>query len=247
MPLLRDINPSADTSIFATSERISEAVKVYDKAIADGAEAVAKLKEDSAIIDIAGLSELISPESVLYDILKRYGFQPQTIAQVYANLSAPTGKTFRSSTHDLLFDRGNILIERHWETPKPMQMPVEGLYRIGYKASLRIETIGADDGFKPSKSSMTATLDMRNVKFPLTLRPYSIGDKFVPFGMKGFKLVSDYLTDRKKTLFEKRKQMVVADANNNILWLIGERTDNRFCVCKTTTQVLKLSFEGFEN
>ncbi len=246
MPLLRDINPSADTSMFATSERISEAVKVYDKAIAGSVETVAEFGNDSAIIRTARLSEQVSPESVLYDILKRYGFQPQTIAQVYANLSAPTGKTFQSDTHDLLFDRGNILIERHWDASKPMQMPMEGFYRIGDKASLKVETVSADSDFKPSHSPMTATLDMKNVKFPLTLRPYATGDRFVPFGMKGFKLVSDYLTDRKKTLFEKRRQMVVADASGSILWLIGERTDNRFRICETTTQVLRLTASGFE-
>ncbi len=246
MPLLRDINPSADTSIFATSERISEAVKVYDKAVADSVEAVAEVGNDGATVSVARLLEQVSPESILYDILKRYGFQPQTIAQVYANLSAPTGKTFQSGTHDLLFDRGNILIERHWDAPKPMNIPIEGLFRIDNKTSLKVETVSADGGFKPSRSPMTATLDMKGVKFPLTLRPYSTGDRFVPFGMKGFKLVSDYLTDRKKTLFEKRKQMVVADANGNILWLIGERTDNRFRISETTTQVLKLSFVEVE-
>lgn len=246
MPLLRDINPSADMSLFATAERISEAVKVYDRAIADGAEAVAEFGNDEATVSVARLSEQVSPESILYDILKRYGFQPQTVAQVYANLSAPTGKTFQSTTHDLLFDRGNILIERHWDAPKPMKIPIEGFFRIDNKTSLRVETVGTDGGFKPSRSPKAATLDMKEVKFPLMLRPYTTGDRFVPFGMKGFKLVSDYLTDRKKTLFEKRKQMVVADANGNILWLIGERTDNRFRISETTTQVLKLSFAEVE-
>ncbi len=260
MPLLRDINPSADMSLFATSERISEAVKVYDKAVADSVEAVAEVENDGATVSVARLLEQISPESVLYAILKRYGFQPQTIAQVYGNLSAPTGKMFQSATHDLLFDRGCIIIERHWEAPKPMLLPEEGLYHIaeraasddgravshGEEVSLRVETVSVDASFRPSRSPMTATLDMKGVKFPLTLRPYSTGDRFVPFGMTGFRLVSDYLTDRKKTLFEKRRQMVVADASGSILWLIGERTDNRFRISETTTQVLKLSFAEVE-
>ncbi len=268
MPLLRDINPSADMSLSATSERISEAVKVYDRAIAGSVEAVAEVGNDGATVSVARLSEQVSPESVLYDILKRYGFQPQTIAQVYGNLSAPTGKMFQSGTHDLLFDRGNILIERHWEAPKPLLLPEEGLYRIGGRAalgdgkavshgervslngekiSLRVETVSVGASFRPSRSPMTATLDMKDVKFPLTLRPCAAGDRFVPFGMTGFRLVSDYLTDRKKTLFEKRRQMVVADASGSILWLIGERTDNRFRVGETTTRVLRLTASGFGN
>ena len=241
MPLLREINPSADLSIVATSERLNEVARVYDKAIGEAVEAVADLADDHATISVARLMEQTSPESVLYDILKRYGFQPQTIEQIGCNLTAQTGRTFQSATHDLLFDRGNIIIEKHWDAPKPLAMPMEGLYRTGEKASLRVETMEKGADFKPSRSPMTATVDASGVAFPLTLRPYSTGDKFVPFGMKGFKLVSDYLTDRKKTMFEKRRQMVVSDANGSIIWLVGERTDNRFRVCETTTRVLKLS------
>jgi tRNA(Ile)-lysidine synthase len=56
--------------------------------------------------------------------------------------------------------------------------------------------------------------------------------------MKGSKLVSDYLTDRHRSLNEKRSQMVVEDADGRIIWLAGERTDNRFRVGAATTEVL---------
>ena len=64
----------------------------------------------------------------------------------------------------------------------------------------------------------------------------------MPFGMNGSKLVSDYLTDKKKTLFEKRKQLVLVNSNNDILWLVGERPDNRYCITDKTTDVLVISY-----
>jgi tRNA(Ile)-lysidine synthase len=67
------------------------------------------------------------------------------------------------------------------------------------------------------------------------------GDRFVPFGMKGSKLVSDYLTDRHRSLIEKRRQTVVEDADGRIVWLVGERTDNRFRVSEATTEVLVMT------
>ena len=78
--------------------------------------------------------------------------------------------------------------------------------------------------------------------FPLTVRRYVAGDKFVPFGMKGFKLISDYLTDKKKNVFEKRRQLVVCDAEDKIVWLVNERVDDRCKVTNNTNSVLRLSF-----
>jgi tRNA(Ile)-lysidine synthase len=86
-----------------------------------------------------------------------------------------------------------------------------------------------------------ATLDADKVQFPLTVRLVQQGDRFVPFGMKGSKLVSDYMTDQKVSILEKRHQEVVIDATGAIVWLIGRRTDNRFRVSKETTNVLRIT------
>jgi tRNA(Ile)-lysidine synthase len=68
------------------------------------------------------------------------------------------------------------------------------------------------------------------------------GDRFQPYGMKGTRLVSDYLTDRKRTLFEKRRQLVVTDAQGEILWLVGERVAHCYAVTDATRSILRLSF-----
>lgn len=60
----------------------------------------------------------------------------------------------------------------------------------------------------------------------------------IPFGMEGRKLLSDLMTDRKMTVFEKRRQLVVVDGEGNMVWLVGIRTDNRCRVSSDTTEVL---------
>ena len=94
---------------------------------------------------------------------------------------------------------------------------------------------------KPSRQPHHVCLDASQVSFPLTVRPVEQGDRFVPFGMEGMKLVSDYLTDRKKNLFEKRSQLVVTDAKGRICWLVGERADNRFRVTPATKSAVSLA------
>jgi len=57
--------------------------------------------------------------------------------------------------------------------------------------------------------------------------------------MKGKKNVSDYLTDAKFSILEK-ENMYVLCSGEQIVWLVGERTDNRFRIDKDTKNILLL-------
>lgn len=234
MPLLRDINPSVDMSIWHTAERMVEASKVFDRALEDSLSDVLTMKGDTVCVSVQALMEQASPEYVLFKILGKYGFTPQQIEDVFANIHAATGKMFSSKTHDAVFDRGYLLIEPCREAMRPLRMPEEGVYVFAGDKRINIKNVKVGADFRISRSPSVATLDAKDIQFPLTVRTCQLGDRFVPFGMKGFKLVSDYLTDRKKNLFEKRRQLVVADADGNILWLVGERTDNRYRISSDT-------------
>ena len=102
---------------------------------------------------------------------------------------------------------------------------------------LAMETQEIMPDFVIPKNKDTACLDADKVVLPLTVRKWRQGDKFVPFGMKGKKKISDYLTDRKFSLFQKENQYVVCSAGQ-IVWLVGERSDDRFRVTEDTKRVL---------
>jgi tRNA(Ile)-lysidine synthase len=76
----------------------------------------------------------------------------------------------------------------------------------------------------------------------LVLRTWRDGDAFVPLGMKTHKKVSDYFVDAKIPLFEKRTYPVLETRNGEIVWLCGQRIDDRFRVTDATRRVLKLEF-----
>ena len=59
--------------------------------------------------------------------------------------------------------------------------------------------------------------------------------------MEGHKLVSDFLTDLKVSLFDKQHQLVVTDANDEIIWVVGRRIDNRYKVTKHTSSILRIT------
>ncbi len=104
---------------------------------------------------------------------------------------------------------------------------------------LRISLLPRPEGFVIPRSKSCVCLDVDKVQFPLTLRRWRHGDKFIPFGMKGQKNVSDYLTDRKFSLLQKEHQWVLCTADR-ILWLVGERPDDRFKVQESTSRLMKV-------
>src|SRR5690606_20144986 len=80
-----------------------------------------------------------------------------------------------------------------------------------------------------SRNQEDACFDLGKLQFPLRIRKWRPGDRFRPFGMKGFKKVSDFLVDEKVPLAWK-DQVYVMESGDQICWVIGHRMDDRFRV-----------------
>ena len=236
LPLLKDINPAVSANIAKTAQRMAEVERVFDLSVQA---ALSEYYKDGAI-DVADLLHHPSPECLLHELLSPYAFTSAQIEQVFANLSAPSGRIFQSPTHEVAIDRGRFIVDKRHEPLPVLRVPEAGTYHYADSQKFRIRVSGQ---VQISKSSDCATLDADKVRFPLTIRPTQPGDRFQPFGMEGSRLVSDYLTDLKRSVFDKRRQLVVTDADDRIVWLVGERTDQRFCVETTTQRVLFCTYD----
>lgn len=71
------------------------------------------------------------------------------------------------------------------------------------------------------------------------VRRWEAGDKFSPLGMKGTKKLSDFLTEKKLSSSEKRKQLVLENGGK-IIWVIGLRIDNSVKISEKTKKVYQL-------
>ena len=244
LPLLKTINPKATENICRTAQRMAEAEHVFNVAMESAKKRVCQEgafdTERGGIIDIQSLLQEPSPEYVLFELLSPLGFSPDSIEHIAANLSIPTGRVFQAESYELLVDRGRLIVKQKvQQLPQTLRIPEPGLYVYSDK-KLRVEQL---EDVSISRHPDVATLDAALVTFPLTLRAVQEGDRFVPFGMVGSRLVSDYLTDLKVNLFEKRRQLVVVDAKGTIVWLVGRRTDNRSRISEKTTSTLRIALE----
>ena len=167
-----------------------------------------------------------SDENELFRLLNGFGFNGKQVRQIAG--TSESGRMYSSGKFDLLVDRDTYIIRKHIN-----ESPVD----LG---SLKIEEAEIDSSFVVPKSKDVAYVDADLVAQPMTMRRIQTGDKFVPFGMKGKKLLSDFLTDIKMPLLDKQNQLVVVDAEGRIVWVVNQRTDNRFRVTDKTKRVLIL-------
>lgn len=86
----------------------------------------------------------------------------------------------------------------------------------------------------------TLYLDEDRVKGDLILRTWKQGDRIHPVGMKGSKLVSDILSDKKLRFKDKLRTLVLCD-DDNVLWLAGLKV-GRYALADSKSQnILRIS------
>lgn len=225
LPLMKELNPSVLETIQDTSYRLSEVASIYHQNREEALKRnVVVSSEKMMRIPIAGVLNDIAPVSLLHELLFPLGFNSSQIKDIHRCLSVPqSGKRFTAKDWVVLRDRDELLIEKMGTKEALPELMMEELERT--------------DAFVVPKDKYIACLDADKVKHPLWVRKWNVGDKFVPFGMTGKKKVSDYLTDKKYTLLQKEKQYVVC-SGEDIVWLVNERTDNRFRITEKTRRVL---------
>lgn len=133
----------------------------------------------------------------------------------------------------------NIRIERDYNSLKvcvgkaestgiqeAVQIEVPGITEVPY-FNMRIEAI-INNRAELSKKADKGIFDLDKAMLPLFIRSRKEGDYFYPAGMKGKQKLKEYLIDHKIPRAEREKIPVLINKNNDILWIMGLRMDERF-------------------
>ena len=220
LPLLEEMNPRVRETLAADIQRFREAEVLYDKAVG---ELLEQVKNADGNVDIERLKAAESPRTLLQEWLQPYGFNSAQISDIYNGVNGESGKVWQSPTHRLLRDRGRLVLEPHEGGCEEVVLPLEGFFEASPEVRLIIRRQPVDAAaFAIPRDMRTACFDLEKLELPLTIRRVHEGDRLQPFGMNGTRLVSDILTDRKLSLFEKERQMVVL-SGDRIVWVVGQR------------------------
>lgn len=107
LPLLEELNPSVKAAIARTADHLAETEAIYLHVVE---KARRELVKEDLRIPIARLMEYPSPATILYELLKPYGFIRQVADDVFRSLTGESGKMFYSTDYRLLKDREYLLL-----------------------------------------------------------------------------------------------------------------------------------------
>jgi len=242
IPALKKINPSFEKTVSNEIEILQQANFILQKEVEKQRK---KLLIKEGVIYKINIEKLIKttvPKLILFELIKDFGFNTAQSNDIYNSLKAQSGKVFTSNLHTIIKDRDFLLI-------KKKEQKIQSDFFINEKTTLlksplkiKIEFITGNLDSIPKKdfTPTKAFIDADKLTFPLILNKWQIGDKFRPLGMKGFKKVSDFFTAEKATLFDKQNQWILR-CNNDIVWLVGKRVDDRFKVSTSTKKICIIS------
>jgi len=233
VPILKELNPSFLDSFEKTIQNLNQAQSLVDDASRIVYRKVVKDFDNLKIINLKELLQLSNYQAYLYQWLSPFGFSAWQ--DIYDLVEAQSGKLIFSEQYRLVKDREALILE-----PKNVENSEEYLInekekQLNFPLKLRFCEV-SDLSISDAK---TIFVDSKLVKFPLTLRKWNEGDYFYPFGMKGKKKVSKYFKDEKFSLSEKEQAWLLS-SDNEIIWIIGERMDDRFKITEHTQTILKI-------
>lgn len=197
----------------------------------------------STVTQIGPLSELVlipGHKSILWHCLKEYGIGYGSIENIIDSHST-TGNDFSTITYSIIVDRDFIKIELvKGTTPIHLTIDKPGIYQT-ILGQLQMQAYIGDE--KPHVDQ--EVVDGAKVIFPLILRNWKKGDRWQALGMKGkHKKVSDFLIDQKIDRLSKNKVLLVEDANEDIIWLVGHRISELIKTSGNTNYKLHLKWRG---
>jgi tRNA(Ile)-lysidine synthase len=214
LPALRALHPAADANVLRT---------------------LAILRDEAAVLD-----DLVTPEPDL-DALAAL---PPALARltVVEMAGAPIGTRLpeilalsRHGTQTLDLGGGLRAVAEYGQLrfdhgppapPQPAVLTVPGSVAYG---SGRLTCEQADDG----------PLDADRLGPELAVRPWQAGDRMRPLGLGGSRALQDLFTDRKVPR-ERRATVPVVLAGDEIAWVPGVATGERFAAGPTTTRRVSL-------
>lgn len=188
--------------------------------------------------DIKEILRLDNLKMYLFEFFHKFGFNQLT--DIENILTSQSGKQILSKTHRIVKDRDFLILE---------EISNMSFVSIDVRSdAAQVDTIygslffNLSLNFEKSVDPSSVYVDLGKLVYPLRVEVYSKGMEFIPFGMSGKKSLSKFFKDKKLSIIDKNRSLVLVNGNNELIWVVNQRMDDRYKITESTSRILKISF-----
>ncbi|MBC7889835.1 MAG: tRNA lysidine(34) synthetase TilS [Ferruginibacter sp.] len=241
IPLVSESFPRSAKNVLKNIQRFRETEILYQQAVQLHKKKLLEQKGGEIHIPVLKLLKTTPLATVVYEIIKDFGFTSHQTEEAIALLKSETGKYIQSATHRVIKNRNWLVISPIATIECAHVLIEENDHAIVFlNGTISMEKI-AKARFSMVNDPLVAQLDPAQIKFPLLLRKWKQGDYFYPLGMQKKKKLSRFFIDQKLSLTQKENTWVI-EMDKKIIWVVGKRIDNRYKVTDDTQDVLKIDY-----
>ncbi len=240
IPSLKGIFPEINQHLEKNLQRFSETAALYHQVIEQYKKKLLKTVGKETHIPILLLQKSIPLRTICFEIFKGYHFSAAQTDDLVRLMGSTNGKFIASPSHRVIKNRCWLIIAPLENIEASHVIIDQNHDHFTYPQgtlSLKISMRQSLENISPATGS--ALLDADKIQFPLLLRKWKTGDYFYPLGMTKKKKLARFFIDQKLSKTDKEKIWVLV-MDSQILWVVGQRIDNRFSIQPSTKKILTI-------
>ncbi len=243
IPSLQKVFPNVEENLMDNIERFKDIDMLYQQGLYFHKKKLLEYKGNEVHIPVLKLLKATPLKTIIYEIIKEYGFTAHQAEEALHLLKSESGKYISSATHKIIRNRKWIIIapintlEANHILINKSDKEID--FELG-KLKLKIKENQTSNN-EHGTSEYIAMLNSDIITFPLLLRKWKQGDYFYPLGMKHKKKLSKFFIDQKMSMTEKEQAWVI-ESDKRIIWIVAKRIDDRFKITDNTKNVITINF-----
>ena len=239
MPVLQELFPEVAKQLTGNIDRFREGLQIYRTAVQQQIDRITIRQVEELHIPIQSWKQLNPLSTFTWEIIHPFGFHAAQIPEIIKLLEAETGKFCQSATHRIIRNRKHLVI-----APLSDQLPsvisiAENDQTILFSGGTIEQTTIAYERIPMDTPANEIYISTAELKYPLLLRKWQLGDYFYPLGLNKKKKISKFLIDLKLSITDKEKVFVLT-SQDKIVWVVGLRLDHRFRLQASLGEALHL-------
>lgn len=237
VPFFKELNPDFLNSFSKTISYLQEVQSFSDEV---SEEILYKLLVEENNRNYLKINELLKYKSykyILYRWLSQYGFTAWN--DIYNLVESQSGKFVETEDFKLLKNRNELILSKKNKGFYDEEFLISGEETITYPIHLKISEVSQ---VSEMNNPNEIYVDKNLLNFPILLGKWKEGEYFYPFGMQGKKKkISKFFKDEKLSVLDKENTWILY-SDNQVVWIVGKRLDERFKVTSNTTSILKIEY-----